>query len=169
MSLALLPPTGKKEKEIREPAPKAGLQASAFPSPSPQARGEISRSSLKPSGAAAWGTSFLFPGKVLDKLRCPSRSLRQGLLAGKLEKFCLGGENIRKEKLQELEGTDQKEVSSVSSPRPNSFFPWVRLQPTGSLHCGELPGPPFCLAYSSRTAVCLFVTLIVKDSLSAHV
>lgn len=78
LSLALLPPTGKKEKEIREPVPKAGLQANPFPSPSPQARGEMSRSSLKP-GAAAWGTSFLFPGKVLNKLRCPFEIAAAGL------------------------------------------------------------------------------------------
>lgn len=41
LTLAPLPPTGKKEEEIREPAPNAGLQARAFPSSSPQARGEI--------------------------------------------------------------------------------------------------------------------------------
>lgn len=80
LSLALLPPTGKKEEEIREPVPKAGLQASAFPSPSPQARGEISRSSLKPSGAAAWGTSFPFAGKVLNKLRYPFEIAASGLI-----------------------------------------------------------------------------------------
>lgn len=49
--MALLPPT-REEEEIGEPAPNAGLQANAFPSPSRQARGEIATAPAPPFSPA---------------------------------------------------------------------------------------------------------------------
>lgn len=92
--------------------------------------------------------------------------MHQGLLDGKVEKFCLGGENIGKEKLQELAGAIERGLLG--------FLPTPQLLHLGQTtaegghctaetfldHLSAWPAP----AELGVLGACVFVwTLIIKD------